>query len=318
MMSSPPIGLNAREDPFVPQGAMRKLVVTENITVDGVIDMAAGWFDPLATDVDQSDIIATNAEHSAAADALLVGRNTFEAFRDFWPKQTDDPTGVSDYLNRVNKYVVSRTIGDPGWQNTTVLRGDLVAEVQALKAAPGRDIVATGSVQLVQALVATGLVDEYRLFVFRLWSDAAHGCSSPGKCRCDCWRRGRSSQVPCCSAIARWQLQRRPRRTRHESGPRNAGVRKRATRPGPLPAGPGAALARIDLEHHVAGEVVLCKVLQHPASLLVASAGREVLVLDRPVPSVRWTCRSRGPQERTRSIAWIGGRGVRESSVRSS
>ena len=56
---------------------MRKLVVTENITVDGVIDMAAGWFDPLAKDVDQSDIIATNAEHSAAADALLVGRNTF-------------------------------------------------------------------------------------------------------------------------------------------------------------------------------------------------------------------------------------------------
>ena len=59
---------------------MRKLVVTENITVDGVIDMAAGWFDLLAKDVDQSDIIATNAEHSAAADALLVGRNTFEAF----------------------------------------------------------------------------------------------------------------------------------------------------------------------------------------------------------------------------------------------
>jgi dihydrofolate reductase len=145
---------------------MRELIVTENITVDGVIDMAAGWFDPLATDVDQSDIIATNAEHSAAADALLVGRNTFEAFRDFWPKQTDDPTGVSHYLNRANKYVVSRTIGDPGWQNTTVLRGDLVEEVQALKAAPGRDIVATGSVQLVQALVATGLVDEYRLFVF--------------------------------------------------------------------------------------------------------------------------------------------------------
>lgn len=145
---------------------MRKLVVTENITVDGVIDMAAGWFDPLANDVDQSDIIASNAEHSAAADALLVGRNTFEAFRDFWPKQADDPTGVSEYLNGVSKYVVSRTMGDPGWQNTTVLRGDLVEELRALKAASGRDIVATGSVQLVHALVAAGMVDEYRLFVF--------------------------------------------------------------------------------------------------------------------------------------------------------
>jgi dihydrofolate reductase len=65
----------------------------------------------------------------------------------------------------VNKYVVSRTIEEPGWQNTTVLRGDLVEEVRALKADPGRDILATGSAQLVHALIATGLVDEYRLFV---------------------------------------------------------------------------------------------------------------------------------------------------------
>jgi dihydrofolate reductase len=142
---------------------MRKLVVTENITVDGVIDMATGWFDPLA---DQSDVIETNAEHAAAADALLVGRKTFEDLRGFWPEQTDDPTGVSDYLNAVSKYVVSRTLEDPGWENTTVLRGDLVDEAQALKAADGRDIVATGSISLVHALVAAGLVDEYRLFVY--------------------------------------------------------------------------------------------------------------------------------------------------------
>jgi dihydrofolate reductase len=145
---------------------MRNLVVTENMTVDGVIDMAAGWFDPLAEDIDQSDITMAITEHREAADALLVGRNTFEAFRGFWPNQTDDPTGISDYLNAVNKYVVSSTLSDPGWENTTVLRGDIVEEVQALKAAGGRDIVATGSVQLVHALIAAGLVDEYRLFVF--------------------------------------------------------------------------------------------------------------------------------------------------------
>jgi dihydrofolate reductase len=136
------------------------------MTVDGVIDMAAGWFDPLAEDIDQSDITMAITEHREAADALLVGRNTFEAFRGFWPNQTDDPTGISDYLNAVNKYVVSSTLSDPGWENTTVLRGDIVEEVQALKAAGGRDIVATGSVQLVHALIAAGLVDEYRLFVF--------------------------------------------------------------------------------------------------------------------------------------------------------
>ncbi|MQA92243.1 MAG: dihydrofolate reductase [Gemmatimonas sp.] len=145
---------------------MRKLVITENMTLDGVIDMAEGWFDPLNENVDQSDITAANTEHREEADALLVGRHTFETFRDFWPKQTNDPTGVSRYLNTVDKYVVSSTLNDPGWQNTKVLRGRLVDEVQALKEAPGRDIVATGSIQLVHALIAANLVDEYRLFVF--------------------------------------------------------------------------------------------------------------------------------------------------------
>jgi dihydrofolate reductase len=96
---------------------MRQLVVTENITLDGVIDMADGWFDPLSEDLDQSDITAANTEHREAADALLVGRNTFEIFRAFWPEQTDDPTGVSEYLDAVAKYLVSSTIDDPGWEN---------------------------------------------------------------------------------------------------------------------------------------------------------------------------------------------------------
>jgi dihydrofolate reductase len=145
---------------------MRQLVVTENITLDGVIDMADGWFDPLDEDVDQSDITAATTEHREAADALLVGRKTFEAFRAFWPQQADDRTGVSAYLNAVSKYVISSTLDDPGWENSTVLRGPLRDEVQVLKEAPGRDIVATGSTQLVHALMAERLVDEYRLFVF--------------------------------------------------------------------------------------------------------------------------------------------------------
>ena len=146
---------------------MRKLVVTENITLDGVIDLAGGWSDSIGQDADRSDLIEVNAEHRQAADALLVGRNTFEAFRAYWPEQKDDPTGVADYLNQVDKYVVSRTLGDdPGWENSTVLRGPLTEEIRALKEGPGRDIVATGSMRLVHALMAAGLVDEYRLFVF--------------------------------------------------------------------------------------------------------------------------------------------------------
>lgn len=73
---------------------------------------------------------------------------------------------MSDYPDTVDKYVVSSTLADPGWQNSTVLRGPLGEEVEALKTAPGRDIVATGSTQLVHALIAADLVDEFRLFVF--------------------------------------------------------------------------------------------------------------------------------------------------------
>ena len=85
---------------------MRDLVVTENITIDGVIDAAEGWFsvtdDPA---VDQSDLREALGEQSAAADAVLFGRVTFEEMRGYWPAQTDDTTGVTDYLNRVSKYV---------------------------------------------------------------------------------------------------------------------------------------------------------------------------------------------------------------------
>jgi dihydrofolate reductase len=159
---------------------MRTLVVTENITLDGVIDAAGGWFDPAGAADDTSDIVAAVAEQSAAADAFLVGRRTFEDMRGYWPKQTDDTTGVTDYLNNVAKYVVSGTLGDPGWAGTTVLRGPAEEEVRHLKSLPGKDIVATGSMRLVRSLIAAGLVDEYRLFVYpvvvgtgqRLFDDA--------------------------------------------------------------------------------------------------------------------------------------------------
>jgi dihydrofolate reductase len=97
---------------------------------------------------------------------LLVGRATFEAFRSYWPQQTDDQTGVSEYLNRVDKYVFSSTLTHPRWGGTTILRGDLADKVTALKDQAGGDIVATGSITLVHALNRTGLVDEYRLFVY--------------------------------------------------------------------------------------------------------------------------------------------------------
>ena len=104
---------------------MRDLIVTENITLDGVIDATEGWFAPAGDDaeVDQSDVADALREQREAADAFLVGRVTFEQMRGYWPQQTDDTTGITDYLNTVSKYVVSSTLREPEWEHTTVLRG---------------------------------------------------------------------------------------------------------------------------------------------------------------------------------------------------
>jgi dihydrofolate reductase len=169
-------------DPGRPEH-VRDLIVTENITLDGVIDAAAGWFSPAdAGDTEQSDLIAALTEQREAADAFLAGRRTFEQMRSYWPKRTDDETGVSAYLDRVRKYVVSSTLEDPEWEPTTILRGPLDEDIANLKSAPGADIVVTGSITLVHGLVADRLVDEYRLFVYpvvvgrgaRLFEDTAH------------------------------------------------------------------------------------------------------------------------------------------------
>ena len=142
---------------------MRKLVITQNITVDGSVEMLDDWFDPQSQD---DELLAESHRQDAEADALLVGRRTFEDFRAYWPNLTDDATGVTDYLNRVAKYVVSSTMSDPQWDNSTVLAGDPVQRTAELKEKPGRDIVLTGSITLAHALIAVGLVDEYRLFVY--------------------------------------------------------------------------------------------------------------------------------------------------------
>ena len=144
---------------------MRKLVVTQHITADGSIEMLGDWFDPQGQ-ADQSDLIEEVHRQDSHSDAFLTGRHTFEAMRSYWPEQTEDPTGVTAYLNDVRKYVVSSMINDPQWQNTTVLSGDPIQQVRALKEQQGQDIVITGSISLCHTLIEAGLVDEYRLFVY--------------------------------------------------------------------------------------------------------------------------------------------------------
>ena len=95
---------------------MRTLAITENVTLDGSIEMLQDWFDPEGQGgIDMSDVNQEIRRQSNDADAVLLGRKTFESFRGYWPNQTDDTTGVTDYLNRVQKYVVSSTLEDPEW-----------------------------------------------------------------------------------------------------------------------------------------------------------------------------------------------------------
>lgn len=165
---------------------MRPLVVTQNITADGSIEMLEDWFDPQDLG-DMADLHEEIRRQDARADALLLGRRTFEDFRGYWRDLTDDTTGITAYLNSVEKYVVSGTLGDPDWDHTTVLTGDPIDEVRELKHRAGAEIVVTGSIRLTHALITEGLVDEYRLFVYpavqgrgqRLFPDGA----APGALR---------------------------------------------------------------------------------------------------------------------------------------
>lgn len=146
----------------------RQLIITQNITVDGVVENYGGWFDPTEDSARGRALAAVTAEQAAASDGFLVGRTTFEEMRGFWPQQRDDRTGVTDHLNRVAKYVVSSSLDDPGWAGTTILRGGeaLDEEIGRLTKAPGRDIVLTGSITLAEHLLRAHLVDELRLFVY--------------------------------------------------------------------------------------------------------------------------------------------------------
>jgi dihydrofolate reductase len=147
-----------------------RLVVTEFITLDGVVE------DPGGSEKSPYGGWAFRFERGAegdrfkfdelmAADAQLLGRKTYEGFAAAWPSRTDD-AGFSERMNSMAKYVVSNTLERAEWNNSTILRGDALDQVRRLKNEPGRDILVAGSVQLVQSLAQHQLVDEYRLMVF--------------------------------------------------------------------------------------------------------------------------------------------------------
>lgn len=136
---------------------MRKVVVTEFISVDGVIE-EPGWSLPYWNDA----IAQFKEEEQQACDALLLGRVTFDGFAAVWPGREGEDAEV---MNALPKYVVSGTLREPGW-NGTVITGDVYGRLAELKEQPGRDLLVYGSAELVRSLLPHGLVDEFRLLVY--------------------------------------------------------------------------------------------------------------------------------------------------------
>jgi dihydrofolate reductase len=141
---------------------MSRIVVTEFVSLDGVIDEPKWTFD--FDRGEEGDRFKW--DELFGADALLLGRVTYEGFAAAWPSMNDDDFGQR--MNGIDKYVVSSSLADDQatWGKTTVIRGDVVAEITKLKHASGGVLLVEGSAQLAQTLIEHGLVDEYRLMIF--------------------------------------------------------------------------------------------------------------------------------------------------------
>ena len=147
---------------------MARIVVTEFVSLDGVIEAPgggedyehAGWTFEIDRGADGDKF---KLDETMDAEALLLGRVTYEGFAAAWPTMKNE---FADKFNGMPKYVVSSTLENPTWNNSTVLSGDVVEEVSKLKRDLAGEIVVHGSAQLVQTLLEHGLVDELRLMVF--------------------------------------------------------------------------------------------------------------------------------------------------------
>jgi dihydrofolate reductase len=147
---------------------MGKIVVTEFISLDGVIEAPGGGEDyehqGWTFEVDRgAEGDKFKLDEAFASEALLLGRTTYEGFAAAWPTMEGE---FADKFNGMPKYVVSATLSEPTWNNTTVLSGDLVEQVTKLKQDVEGEIVVHGSAQLTQGLIEHDLVDELRLMVF--------------------------------------------------------------------------------------------------------------------------------------------------------
>ena len=149
---------------------MGKIVISANVTLDGVVQdptgeegfRHGGWFAQVGSN-DREGFYKAALDEVLRAEALLVGRRSYEFLAARWPSRTGE---LADRMNSIPKYVVSSTLEDPSWNNSTVVKGDAVNEVSNLKERLNGEIVVPASLQLVRTLIEKDLVDELRLMVY--------------------------------------------------------------------------------------------------------------------------------------------------------
>jgi dihydrofolate reductase len=140
---------------------MRKIINSTYISLDGAIENPQDW--PSGKHQDDTTGGDLQTDLLFSCDAVLMGRRTYEAFASVWPGRSGDP--YTDRINSMDKYVVSSTLQDPAWANTTVIDTDPIARIEQLKQQPGQDIVQYGFGELSYELMANGLIDQLRLWV---------------------------------------------------------------------------------------------------------------------------------------------------------
>lgn len=140
---------------------MKKLISHFLISLDGVVESPETWSFPYFNEEMGAEVAKVPAE----MDAMLMGRTLYEEWSQYWPAQSGDDSQFADFINNVPKFVVSTTLENAEWNNTTVLRGDFAEEIGRLKDQPGRNIGMSGSPTLVRSLLAAGLIDVLRLSV---------------------------------------------------------------------------------------------------------------------------------------------------------
>jgi dihydrofolate reductase len=141
---------------------MRKIVAGLFISLDGVFESPDKWHFPYFND----EMGAAVDSQMAESDTMLLGRVTYQEFAGFWPNQSNDEIDIADYMNNTPKVVVSTTLDSVDeWQNSTLIKGNVVEELTKLKQQPGKNIGITGSGTLIRSLLHDGLLDELRLLV---------------------------------------------------------------------------------------------------------------------------------------------------------